>query len=128
RAFAVGLAAFLRRWTIDGLGGGGGCLLLYRRALGLLPSRQAALRLHGALQKEKRRFGTRGQRARSPAAAVCFQLPVRCLHRAGSTGNGPGPERTAIEREHGGHFLTCRHCNPRRRLAGASGPTRDSWP
>src|SRR5581483_1320545 len=55
QASDAGLAAVLRRWANDGLAGRGLHVLFHRRALGLLPSGEAALRFYGAVQEEEQR-------------------------------------------------------------------------
>src|SRR6185369_2833206 len=54
RALAVGVAFVLRDWSGDGARRGRSCISVCGGAVGLLPPRKAALRVHGALQEEER--------------------------------------------------------------------------
>src|SRR5712692_628639 len=99
QASAAGLAFVLRSRAYVGAAGFWLHLLFRGGAVGLLPSRQTALWLHGALQEKEQRSRARGQRARSPAVNVCFQLSVRCVHRERSERDGPRAAGAAQWRE-----------------------------
>ena len=75
QASALGFAALLRSGPLMVLRRARPRLLFPRRALGLLPSRQAALRLHGALQKEERRSRA-ALTTRSTACCCCSRSPI----------------------------------------------------
>src|SRR5216684_7539577 len=65
------------------------------RTLGLLPSGQTALWLHGALQEKEQRPGAARQRAGSLVVDVRFQLSVRGVHCQRSERDDPSAAVTS---------------------------------
>src|SRR6267154_5699012 len=83
------LAPVFRSWPGDGAVGLRLHFLFPGRALGLLPSGQTALWLHGALQEKEPGPGAGRQRARPFVVTVRFQLSVRGVHRGRPECDGP---------------------------------------
>src|SRR5882672_1812315 len=99
QAPAARLTFVLRCWTHAGAARARLYLLFRRGPVGILPSGQTALRLHGALQKEEQRPGAGGQRAGSSAVDVRVQLSVRGLQRERPERDGPRAAGAAQRRQ-----------------------------
>src|SRR2546429_482747 len=89
QAIDAGLAPVFRSWPRDGSAWLWLHFLFSGRAVGVLPSGEAALWLHGALQEKDPRPGAGRQRARPFVVTVRFQLSVRGVHRERPECDGP---------------------------------------
>src|SRR5258708_5150901 len=118
------LASVFCGGAIDGPAWRGLYLLFPGRALGLLPSGQTALWLHGTLQEKEQRPRTGGQRARSLVVAVRVQLSVRGVHCRRSERDGPCAAATSQWRRHGDDVAARGNDCGRRVLADSSASTR----
>src|SRR2546423_3274511 len=98
QASDVGLALVLCHWAGDGAAWLWLHFLFSGRALGLLPSGQTALWLHGALQEKEQRPGAGRQRARSFVSDVCVQLSVRSVYCERPLCYGPRAAATSQRR------------------------------
>ncbi len=120
----AGLASFFCDWSIDGPAGPGLHFLFPGRTLGLLPSGQTALWLHGALQEKEQRPGAGRQRAGSLVVDVRFQLSVRGVHCQRSERDGPRAAVTSQWREHVSDVIARGNDCGRRVQADSAGAAR----
>src|SRR5258706_12678935 len=120
----AGVASVLYDWAGEGPGWPGLHFLFPGRTLGLLPSGQTALWLHGALQEKEQRPGAARQRAGSLVVDVRFQLSVRGVHCQRSERDGPSAAVTSQWREHVGDVIARGNDCGRRVLADSAGAAR----
>src|SRR5882724_2621409 len=101
QAIDAGLALVFRSWPGDGSAWLWHHFLIRGRAVGLLPSGEAALWLHGALQEKEPRPGAGRQRTRPFVVTVRFQLSVPGVHCRRPECDGPRAAITSERRQHG---------------------------